>query len=140
MKSEEPHIYTILKLYTVLLLSEGKRHGYELIKELSKRTGKKVSPAQVYPFLKELEKKRYIKAEKRGEREKKIYTLTTEGKRFSENMVSRLSGILEASIRSHLVKCEHCGCEIYSGSYREKVKGKMASFCCQACAKAYNSA
>ena len=132
----KPEISTLLKLYTILLLAEGHRHGYELIKELSRMTAKPVSPAQVYPFLKELAAAGQIRIEETGERDKKVYEFTRKGRALSQGIISRLSGMLDSGIRSRLVRCEHCDCEVYSGAHREKVRGKTRYFCCRACARA----
>jgi len=137
VKGKTLSITTLMKLYTMLLLSEGPRYGYELIKELSRMTTKPVSPAQVYPFLRELEKAKHIKISEKGEREKKVYKLTGKGEKFSKSFITRLSHMLEAGIKARLVKCEHCGCEIYSGGYMKGVSGKIKTFCCRACARAF---
>ena len=75
-------IGSLVKFYTILLLSEEPKHGYDLMKELEETLGRKISTSQVYPFLKLLEKNRLIKIEEIGEREKKIYQLTKNGKKF----------------------------------------------------------
>ena len=79
MAEKALNITTLMKLYTMLLLSEGGRYGYELIKELSRMTAKPVSPAKVYPFLRELEKAKHVKISEKGQREKKVYELTKKG-------------------------------------------------------------
>ena len=44
-------IKNMVKLFTVLLLSEGEQHGYDIMKKVQARIGKKASPGQIYPFL-----------------------------------------------------------------------------------------
>mgnify|MGYP001595282726 CR=1 FL=1 len=54
MKTEESYMTNLTKLYILVLLHESPRHGYELMEELGKRTGKKPSAGQIYPLLKKL--------------------------------------------------------------------------------------
>ena len=75
-------IKNIVKLFTVLLLSEKEQYGYEIMKEVEKKTGKKVSPGQIYPFLKQLKKYDYVETKGRAERDKQAYYLTPEGRKF----------------------------------------------------------
>ena len=49
-------IQNFSRMYALMLLAASPRHGYELIKELEHSLGKKISAAEVYPFLKELKK------------------------------------------------------------------------------------
>ncbi|MBI4173205.1 MAG: PadR family transcriptional regulator [Candidatus Aenigmarchaeota archaeon] len=137
---EPVQIATILKLYTVLQLAEGHRYGYELLKELARMTGKKVSPAQVYPFLKELQASGHIRVESKGERERTVYQLTAKGQEMSASITTRLSHMLDSGIKSRLVQCAHCGCQIYQGAHRERIRGRLLSFCCAACAAAFRKA
>jgi len=131
-----PRITSLVKLSALLLLSEGKRHGYELIKELGKKFGKQISAGEVYPFLKNLKKYNLVITKKVGAREKKVYSLSSAGKVFVHSILKRLDDVVDAAIKSKLIKCAHCGCEIYKGGYSKIMKGKRMTFCCLACAKA----
>ncbi len=42
----EPKITNLVKFYTILLLSDGPKHGYEIIRHLGEKLGKKASPGQ----------------------------------------------------------------------------------------------
>src|SRR5215208_8077786 len=68
------------------LLEVEQRHGYELSKLLEQRTNGvvRVHAASLYPLLYRLEKQRLIDGrwvEKAGERRRRFYRLTAEGKR-----------------------------------------------------------
>ncbi|HII15206.1 MAG TPA: PadR family transcriptional regulator [Nanoarchaeota archaeon] len=72
---------TILNLYILLLLREGEKHGYELMKRLEPKV-KKVSTSQVYPFLGKLMKNKLVEVARNGGKDKKVYRLTKEGEAF----------------------------------------------------------
>ncbi|MDE1823846.1 MAG: PadR family transcriptional regulator [Candidatus Micrarchaeota archaeon] len=130
-------IRSLTKLYAVLLLSERNMHGYEIMKEIGNKLGRKPSPGQIYPFLRQLEQHCYISSKGRSEREKKVYQLTPEGKKFLSALSDRLGEVLEIAVKRNLTKCAHCECEIYKGGVREKINGRYLDFCCRNCAKAY---
>lgn len=65
-------IGSLVKLYTILLLSEEHKHGYDLMKELEEKLGRKISTSQVYPFLNILEKNKLISVEEVGKGRKKF--------------------------------------------------------------------
>jgi DNA-binding PadR family transcriptional regulator len=79
--------------YLVLMaLSEKPMHGYALIQEIGKTHQRPVSAGLVYPTLQELGDMGYISSEEKEG--KKIYTLTTEGKKHLEEnaeIVERIS-------------------------------------------------
>ena len=52
-------------------------------------------------------------------------------------MFERFGDLIDAVIKPKLKICAHCGCEIFKGGYKEKIKGKTLKFCCIYCAKAY---
>ncbi len=57
-------------------------HGYNLMKEFKKITGRKLKPAAIYPFLHALEDKGYVVGSwmSRGTRMIKRYSVTQKGK------------------------------------------------------------
>ena len=132
-------IKNMVKLFTVLLLSEKGQHGYEIMKEVEKKTGKRVSPGQIYPFLKQLKEYRYVETKGRAEREKQVYYLTLEGKRFVARLSGKFEDMFEIAIKPKLTVCDNCNCEIYKGGYKERINGKLLSFCCENCAKGYKA-
>jgi len=79
------------------LLSKGPRHGYELIKEVKKLTGRKLKPGMVYPLLHWLEDEGFAVSEwvKRSGRNLRCYRLTEKG----ENMLTKLRDFFNKPIR-----------------------------------------
>ena len=139
MKAEESSMTNLTKFYLLCLLQKKKMHGYEIMEELGRITGKKPSAGQIYPLLKTMQKKKYIKMEirKDGRRISKIYSLTPSGKKLSLHLMKRFSELIDIAISSSLTKCSHCSCQIYKGGYRERIKGKTYAFCCVNCARSY---
>lgn len=135
----EVKITNLVKFYTILLLLEGPKHGYEIIKNVKEKLNKKMSPGEIYPFLKTLKKHNYVKTKKIGTRGKKVYYLTKKGKIFVKVMINRFGSLIDIAVEPKLTSCAHCGCKIYEGGYREKIKGKILTFCCHHCAKSYKS-
>ncbi|PIN84642.1 MAG: hypothetical protein COV47_06360, partial [Candidatus Diapherotrites archaeon CG11_big_fil_rev_8_21_14_0_20_37_9] len=125
---EQIKVTNMAKFYCLMLLCEEPKHGYELIKISSEKLEKKVSPGQIYPFLAKLEKVGYIKVKEEGDREKKTYALTPEGKKFCQSMLHKFGDLVELAIEPNLSKCAHCGCEVYKGGYSEKIGGKKVMF------------
>ncbi len=134
----EIKITNMLKFYTLCLLSSGPKHGYDLIKELESNLERKISASNVYPFLSILRKNKLIKIKKIGDRDKKVYILTSEGKNFTNQMFSKFGDLINAAIEPKITTCP-CGCKMYSGGYTEKINGKLMKFCCSHCAKTYKS-
>jgi len=131
-------INNIVKFYTLCLLASEAKHGYDLMKELEEKLGRKMSASNIYPFLSILRKNRLIKFDKIGKRDKKIYYLTQEGKNFTKDMFSKFGDLINIAIEPKISTCP-CGCKIYSGGHTERVKGKLMKFCCSHCAKMYKS-
>lgn len=69
-----------IRLAILSLLSEGPKHGYQLMKEISERSGGvyRASAGSVYPTLQQLEDEGLIEAVQQGGR--RVYTLTEAGK------------------------------------------------------------
>ena len=136
---EEIKVTSMSKFYSLMLLCEEPRHGYKLIKTVGEKLGKKVSPGQIYPFLAKLEKTGYIKVKSSGERDKKVYALTPDGKKFCQAMLHKFGDLVELAIEPNITKCVHCGCEVYKGGHKAKINGKETMFCCKHCAATYKS-
>lgn len=130
-------IASLVKFYTILLLKESPKHGYELMKELEKKLECKISTSQVYPFLNILEKNKLINIEEVGGRKKRVYKLTEKGKKFVNSFLQRFGDLLHIAIEPKLTICSHCGCKVYEGGHKEKIKNKEVTFCCHHCAKAF---
>ncbi len=131
-------VNSLVKFYTILLLSEQPKHGYELMKELAEKLDRKISASQVYPFLRILSGKGIIKAEAAGERDKKTYGLTRKGRAFVNQLLGRFGELAHLAVEPRLTVCAHCGCKVYGSAYRKKVRGKELAFCCRYCAGSYS--
>ncbi|MBI1936472.1 PadR family transcriptional regulator [Candidatus Woesearchaeota archaeon] len=131
-------ITNMLKFYTLCLLAEGPKHGYELIKELGRNLGRSISASNVYPFLEVLKKNRMIAIDKVGKRDKKIYHLTAEGRNFTRDMFSKFGDLIDVAIKPRIATCP-CGCKIYSGGHSERIKGRLMKFCCSHCARMHKA-
>ena len=81
----------------LVLLSRRPRHGYELIHEFKKLTGRKLKPGFVYPFLHWLEKEGYTISQyvQKGKRKVKYYKLTEKG----EKLLQRIRKSFRVSIK-----------------------------------------
>ena len=129
-------ITNMVKFYSLFLLYEKPHHGYDIIKSTGAKLGRTVSPGQIYPFISLLEKRKYLTVRETGKREKKIYTLTREGKVFVKDLLEKFGDIVHSVVESNIKKCAHCECEIYRGGHEKKVKGRLLYFCCERCAAA----
>jgi DNA-binding PadR family transcriptional regulator len=69
-----------VRLAILSLLSEGPKHGYQLMKEMAERSGGvyKASAGSVYPTLQQLEDEQLIESEQQGGR--RIYRMTDAGR------------------------------------------------------------
>lgn len=125
-----------VRLNTLLLLKSRSRHGYELIKDLSILTDRRISAGQIYPLLRDLQKRGLVSVKSTGARSKKIYSLTNKGRRVVESSVLRMGMLLDMFIKSKVSRCSNCGCEVYSGGSKIKRGSKTLYFCCVSCANA----
>lgn len=78
-----------LQFVILKMLEEESRHGYQIIKDLEERFKGfySPSPGSVYPILQMLEDREFVSISKEGN--KKIYTITDEGKQFLEENVDQ---------------------------------------------------
>ena len=134
---KELRVTNMAKFYMLLMLNEKPAAGYDIIKSLSERLEQKISPGQVYPFLAKLQDSGYVRTGIPGAREKKTYALTPEGKAFVKRMLSHFGELVDFAVEPRLTVCAHCGCKVFEGGHREKIKGKDVVFCCVHCAKAF---
>ena len=127
------------RFYILTILYEGPTHGYDIMSKYQERVGKKISPGIVYPFLQKMEEQKYVSTEIEmiGEKERKIYYLTKEGERFTNQLFTRFAGIVSSALEPSMDVCAHCGCKIYEGAHIEEINGKTMSFCCVHCANHY---
>ena len=85
----------LLDLIILQLLDTHPMHGYELIVTIRKFYGVSFGASTIYPTLGEMEKKSYVKCQwnTKGERPKKVYELTGEGKALLEFSTGSLKSI-----------------------------------------------
>jgi DNA-binding PadR family transcriptional regulator len=127
------------RFYILTILYEGPAHGYSIISRFKKRVQKTVSPSLVYPFLQQLEEKGLVTHTVKpvGEKEKKVFQLTGEGRELATGLFKRFAELVSIAIEPSLYVCAHCGCKVYEGGYREVIDGKETAFCCMHCARSY---
>ena len=135
----EEFISDFSRFYILTLLYEGPCHGYSIISKFKRRIGKEISPSLVYPFLQQLEQKGLAKHAIKhvGEKEKKVYELTEEGKKLCGRLFKRFAALVSVAIEPSLEICASCGCKVYEGGYKETIDGKETVFCCKHCANSY---
>ncbi len=127
------------RFYILTILYEGPAHGYSIINQFKKRVKKEVSPSLVYPFLQQLEEKGLVTHTQKpvGEKERKIFELTEEGRELCTGLFKRFATLVAIAIEPSIYVCAHCGCKVYEGGYREVIDGKETAFCCMHCARSY---
>lgn len=88
-----------LKYVLLRLLSEGARHGYQLLKEIEDKTqgGYRPSPGSLYPSLIALEEAGYISAE--DEDERRVYHITDDGMEILLEKQERVDAVMERAGR-----------------------------------------
>lgn len=77
----------------IAILSEGKKHGYQLALEIEERSSGafKFNHGTLYPILHKLEKDKLIRGTWKNEgpkRKRKYYTLTVKGKKYATALVT----------------------------------------------------
>ncbi|MEM2104770.1 MAG: PadR family transcriptional regulator [Candidatus Bathyarchaeia archaeon] len=79
---QEKMVKSLLDIIVLQLLNSQPMHGYQIISSIRKIFGVYLGPSTIYPFLCNLEKNKYIKSswDMSGDRPKKVYTLTAEGR------------------------------------------------------------
>jgi len=93
-------VNTLIKLYILVLLYEGPRHGYDLLKNLEKVLETKIGSSQVYPFLHKLRDEGLLEITEVGTRDKRVYKLTEEGRRFVEELLTKSLNIIRAAVKA----------------------------------------
>jgi len=132
---EDIKVTNLIKFYTLILLNQGPKHGYELMKSLEHLFGKEISASQVYPFLSKLEKQGLIMHKKVESRDKKRYSITSKGKTFTHDLLTQFDTLIDSLVEAKVKKCAHCDCEIYKHGFEKIVKRKKLVFCCKHCAQ-----
>jgi PadR family transcriptional regulator PadR len=79
------------------LIAKSPMHGYEIIKEVKRLTGRRLKPATLYPLLKRLEEDGFLISElkAKGQRELRCYHLTEKG----ENVLAKMSAMFKLPVK-----------------------------------------
>jgi DNA-binding PadR family transcriptional regulator len=131
------------RFYMLMLLYESPKSGYELMVDVSRRLGKRVSPSIVYPFLRILISKHLVAQHtlSKGDRERSVNTLTPAGRALCRKLFGRFTDITATAIEASLQKCSHCGARVYKDAIFAKVgPSRKLPFCCSYCATAFKRA
>lgn len=132
-------VTSLSKIAVLILLLQKPKYGYELMKDMREKFGYKVSAGQIYPFLSGLVRAKLVVVSKKGQRDKKVYTLTPTGSAFANKALHSFEELIELAIAKKLRQCAHCGCKVFGNSYSEKINGKKLHFCCGSCANAFKT-
>jgi PadR family transcriptional regulator PadR len=109
----------LLDLIVLQLLDNHPMHGYELIVTIRKFYGVSFGASTIYPILNTMEKKNIIKCHWNinGERPKKVYSLTGEGKSLLEFTTGSLKTICRIiGTENNQARNEHLQINISQGS------------------------
>lgn len=147
MAQEGKYLTNLTQFYTLALLSQKPRHGYEIIKEVEKRIDKKPSTGQIYPLLEDLEEEGLLRSREENAkgRTRKVYELTKEGEETFSKTLRKFYNLIHEILEPWLTECAHCTCKIFeghennkkTGSYKEEIDGELLTFCCEHCARSY---
>jgi PadR family transcriptional regulator, regulatory protein PadR len=79
------------------LISKEPMHGYEITKEVKRLTGRKLTPATLYPLLNRLETDGFLVSEliEKGKRQLRCYRLTERG----NTLLVNVSGLFKLPVR-----------------------------------------
>jgi DNA-binding PadR family transcriptional regulator len=79
------------------LISKGPMHGYEITKEVKRLTGRRLTPATLYPLLNRLETDGFLVSEliDKGKRQLRCYRLTERG----HSLLTNLSGLFKLPVK-----------------------------------------
>ena len=89
------------ELLILASLEDGQLHGYDIAREISRKSGGLLAfhVASLYPLLYKLEDRNWISGrwvEKAGQRRRRYYRLTAEGKRVLATQRGRWSAFVQA--------------------------------------------
>lgn len=73
----------MLSFHILCMLARRPMHGKEIAEEMGKLRGEKPKSGTIYPALKDLKKKKFIKGQKQGKIV--VYSITPEGRKAEKN-------------------------------------------------------
>ncbi|MHA2029446.1 MAG: helix-turn-helix transcriptional regulator [Candidatus Kariarchaeaceae archaeon] len=140
-ESSETSFNSMFRVQTILLLRKNPKSGYELSTELEEIMGKRPSTGKIYPFLHELKDNGYIieiPENKKSGRSKSTYKLTDKGENLVNDLVDRMSNLLDIRLDQILDSCHHCGIKLYDTKIiMIQDDGREMKFCCKHCMGAF---
>jgi DNA-binding PadR family transcriptional regulator len=80
-----------LKLFALQTISRNPQTGYDLLKDIERKTDGKWVPSKgmIYPLLDDMEKEGLIEIQEIGERSKKIFRITPKGENLLEKVMDK---------------------------------------------------
>ena len=98
----------LLDLIVLQFLDSKPMHGYQVITKIRKSFGVYFGPSTVYPLLASLEKKGQVASHwnTEGERPRKIYEITNEGKKALDFTENSLNMICKTMVKSTTARAE----------------------------------
>ncbi|MFA6035920.1 MAG: PadR family transcriptional regulator [Candidatus Micrarchaeia archaeon] len=137
----------MLRAYLMKSFSEGRKSGYDIMREVKEKTGGRWKPSKgaLYPLITEMESRGMIRVVEKGARGMKKYTLTERGRKafgdFRKRMIhigqhhEALGGLLgnvfegmDEEVYRMMLKARHDILEKMAGPKRAKVKALMKKF------------
>ncbi|MDO8553427.1 MAG: PadR family transcriptional regulator [Candidatus Micrarchaeota archaeon] len=101
LKFPHPKMLQKATLFMLWLINKKEMHGYEIIKTLKKEGGPHPGANRIYPLLNlMLEQKLILQKEKKnGQRIRKIYVLTNNGKEMLKNGKKVFTGLIKEFLK-----------------------------------------
>ncbi len=94
----ERMVKSFLDLFVLALLNDGSKHGYEVMRELRRRTGTRIGAGTLYPLLYELEERELVLGEwlSPTRRSRRVYKMTEKGAKFMEQGFREINHLLRS--------------------------------------------
>ena len=112
----------LLDLIVLQFLDSQPMHGYQIITKIRRSFGVYFGPSTVYPLLASLEKKGHVESRwnMKGERPRKVYELTGQGKNLLGFTESSLNLICKKMINNTAAPIEISAAENRSSTHYQK--------------------
>ena len=98
----------MLQMQVLWLLGKKPAYGYEMMRELNAIKKTKVTQGTLYPLLVKLAAAGFVKGERKGARNKRVYSLTPKGRAVMRQSCAEFVGNFSGIISDF--KCTSCGC------------------------------
>lgn len=77
-------------------LAEGDKHGYAMMEDIQRFAGVRLGPGTLYGAITRLEEQGWIRPLESEDR-RKPYSLTADGRRYLEEQITSLDGVVKAT-------------------------------------------